>query len=149
MAENGSIFSIDMLLAFLALLAIMHIGILNVSAVAGDAKGLTHLELEKNAIMAADSLVKNRNPEEPLYGAAVFDSMKRRTGNNRIDPKLLAGIGEIKDAPFVIKELSAISEKGTQRYFVQNQGHGNCLAVERLVIMEDEKTLLRMVLCSA
>jgi len=106
--------------------------------------------LEKNektafAITLSDSLIKNRNSEEPEKGCAEYNSKTRRVQSNAIDKNLLE---KIKPTKFGKYELSAIytKTKNNKKYFFNSNGK-NCITIERLVSINKKNSVLGVVVC--
>lgn len=107
-------------------------------------------ELQRNAIMMMDSLVKNRDTEKPQYGSAVFDAEKRRVQSNQLDKQLLQAIPAAQldeNAGVFFQAIELRFADGTRETIFETAKNGNCLAVERLVIIEEKKTVVRGVVC--
>jgi hypothetical protein len=146
--EAGAIFSLDLMVAFVVLLALVHLCMLNMNSSLGNISGMKGIGLEKNAAMLADSLVKNRDLQFPIYGAAKFDGIRKRVLSNEIDEGLLATANGTEEMPFAVKEISVAQKKGGMLRFEGGEAEGECIAVERLVVLNGEKSLLKVVVCA-
>lgn len=107
------------------------------------------LELERNAIFLADSLIKSRDETNPQYGSAVFSSELHRVKANEIDLALLAQISATQQAEnsrVYFQTIELKFENGSQMIF-DNSSNGDCLSVERFVLANKQKAVLRMVIC--
>jgi len=107
-------------------------------------------ELQRNAIMMMDSLVKNRDAEKPQYGTALFDAEKRRVQSNQLDRQLLQAIPaaqQDENAAVFFQAIELRLADGTRETIFETQKNGDCLALERFVLMEEKKTVVRGVVC--
>jgi len=107
------------------------------------------ITLQRKALFAADSLVKNRDNENPALGAAILDTQKHRVMSNEIDIALLRKAKAINGGGFAIKEISLEFKGGEKEIIFSEPGAapGDCIAVERAVLAEEKKAVVRMVAC--
>jgi len=88
--ENGFAFSLDLMIAFLALLLMLSLMLAQLDLLKGQAiESIEGIALQRKAIFLIDSMVKNRNEENPGLGSALFDAQKHRILQNELDPILL------------------------------------------------------------
>ena len=146
---RGFVFSLDALGAFLILLAMVFLmlGALD-NAVAAKAEENRNFSLKKNALFLADSLVKNRDENNPLLGAAVFDAGKKRVLSNELDFGLLKEIGGIDANGFFVKTVS-LEWKDANRETIFSSGKpgANCVSAERFVLANNRKAKLTVRVC--
>lgn len=108
------------------------------------------LELERNGIMLMDSLVKNHDAEKPQYGAAVLDNQKKRVRSNVLERRLLQAIPaaqEKEKVPIFFQKLELVFQEGTSQKIFETEKRGKCLSLERLVVIENKKAVLRGMVC--
>jgi len=147
--RKGFIFSLDLAIALVTVLlmlnlALLHFSALGQSLVAGEKK----FELQKNALLLADSLVKNSDSGQPLLGAAVFDAERHRALGNTVRKEFLRAAKPASLGNFRVKALSLREKSGKEETFFSEENQGeNCVAAERFVVADGEKALLRVVAC--
>ncbi|HIH21045.1 MAG TPA: hypothetical protein HA222_00075 [Candidatus Diapherotrites archaeon] len=152
---KGSIFSVDVLLAFLfcsflfASIASSEFGFLL------EASGFfKSFELEEKALMLTDFAVKSRNLENPLLGSAFFDPEKRRLVSNLLDSSLFQSAKPVSFGSLQVSSFS-LNAKGFGRKPVffnpKLELSGKCIAVQRFVLLYPEmrKAVLEMVVCES
>ncbi|MFH1586419.1 MAG: hypothetical protein ABID38_01020 [Candidatus Diapherotrites archaeon] len=153
--ERGLIFSLDLAVAVMVMFAIAFLILLHsASLIENNASLQNRLSLERKAIYLADSLVKNRSPENPLLGSASYNPLLKRVETNKIDYSLLKSIS---DKNFGLNGISIslleIEYKNREKEkIIENPLSGECISVERFVLMQKilpEKALLRLVVCDA
>ena len=108
-------------------------------------------ELERNTIMMMDSLLKNRDTQHPQYGAALLAGTKKRVQSNHIDRALLEAIPfaqSIENQPVFFQKIEIVFANDSETIF-ETEKQGNCLSLERFVLFENQKALLRGVVCNA
>ena len=49
--------------------------------------------------------------------------------------------------PFNVKEISIKGKNNARIYFLNENFEGECIAIERMVILDNEKTMLKTVVC--
>jgi hypothetical protein len=116
----------------------------NTTAIAQQTK---NFEREKNAIMLLDALVKNSSQENPALGAAKFDATKHRVIENNIDVEKIKQANPIISEKISIRKISLRYEDGSQEKILENSLGTNCLGIERLVLANNKKALLKGVVC--
>lgn len=147
MNKNGQWTSIELTSWILVVLAILLTSLFWIGFQTNEAKNrLTFLELEKNAVMVADSLVKNHSPSEPFLGVARKDTEKKRVQSNQLDSQLLSSFSNSNDSVVFVQKLELIFENSRQTIFEENHGT-NCLSVERLVQVQNQKILVHVTIC--
>src|SRR3989344_4185368 len=91
--DRGLAFSFDLLAAFLIMGFMLHLIMLNYAGISDSIESrLKRIELEKNAVFATDSFVKNSDENNPAAGAAFYNSGLHRVQSNLLDPALLEKI---------------------------------------------------------
>lgn len=154
-AKNGFVFSFDLLFAFILVCFIAFLLLANASALLNERKiGNKQLFLEEKGILIIDSMVKNRNFEEPLLGSAVFDEEKHRVLSNVLDEKMLERLKakEIAGVKVVKAWLKEKSESGVKERILFENFNGmekECRSFERFVIVNGESKMIGAVFCSA
>lgn len=136
--EKGFVFSIDAAAAFVLALCIISLA-LNATAesIKEKAESEKQFELWKNLVFIADSVVKNNDSENSLLGSAVFDSEKHRVKSNELDVFLLKKASEIENKELELKQVKIVFENSEEKvFFRKNPEKHNCLAVERIVLIQ-------------
>lgn len=146
--KSGFAFSVDLLCAFIGICLISLVSIQFVhNSVEANAKQLRDFELEKNAVMLLDAMVKNRNAENPSLGAAVFDGEKHRAMENNIDLDYLKQANPAIAKNVFLKSLELVFKDGARKTIIESPFGKNCLGVSRLVLVGGKKALLEGVVC--
>ncbi|GEM_PF-6877684 len=151
---RGFFFSIDCVLAAAALLLMLAVLLLRAESFASLQKeGLRGAEKEMFASALSEAIVKNRNAQSPLLGAAYYDAQKRRVLANVIDPGLLGKIRGSSFGRYLLAGIYTRDYSGT-KYIFGVQGRSalarGCIAVERFVLVHGvvrEKAALGVVVC--
>ena len=146
--ENGMIFSLDAMISvvFILIGALLFAIILTQHASTAE-RQLTGFEFEEKALMIADSLVKNYNPENTSLGACVYDSDKKRVLTNELS---FANISSAKPLSFGKIYLESISLEGktTQRVTLGfPKKSTECLTSKRFVLVDGKKTIILVRVC--
>ncbi len=116
------------------------------SAAKESANAINAFGLEKNALLIADALVKNKF-ENPLLGSAVFNEEKHRVESNELNLERFRKARAIESDEFIVKEIY-IKENGLEERKRLSKLDGvNCLAVERLVLVNEKKAIAGVVVC--
>ncbi|MDP2973802.1 MAG: hypothetical protein Q8N60_02010 [Candidatus Diapherotrites archaeon] len=148
LGERGFIFSIDLTVSFIAmllmvLLILMHASVLKDQQV----ESINKFDLQRNAIFLADSLVKNNDAAQPLLGSALFDAEKHRVLSNQLDEALLLNATRFEKDGFFVNRLSFKDEFGIEQAFFDGLQGSNCLALDRVVLLNGVKGLLAVTVC--
>lgn len=146
--NRGFIFSIDLAVSFIAmllmaLLILMHASVLKEQQV----ESINKFDLQRNAIFLADSLVKNNDAAQPLLGSALFDPEKHRVLSNSLDSVLLSRAAQFEKENFFVNRLSFKDEFGVEQVIFEGTAGKNCLALDRLVLLNGRKGLLAVSVC--
>ena len=98
--------------------------------------------------MAADSLVKIRDTNNPLFGAAYYNSEKKRVEENVLDLELL---GKADASGFPEIRRLYVRHGGKEEVFVEKPLGSRCVGIERFVFLKqlEEKALAGVVVCGA
>ena len=149
--SKGSVFSIELFFAFLACVLILAAALRSEALMLFESsQSSKQFFLEEKTIMLADSLVKNRNAEQPLAGSAFFDSEKRTVISNLVEFSLLNSAKPAKFGSVEVFELS-LQKKGAKReiFFSNPRPSGNCISVKRFVVLQEtsEKAFVGVVAC--
>lgn len=153
--ERGLVFSLDLAIATVVMFAIAFLILLYSSSLIENNTSLQNrLSLERKVIYLADSLVKNHNSENPLLGSAVYNPFLKRVESNKIDYLLLKSISpkNFDQNGIIIIRLEIESKDGKIEKIIENSFSGECISVERFVLMQKiflEKSLIRLVVCDA
>jgi len=144
--EKGFAFSIDLALAFFAVLLIstLMLGHLNL-AKEKQVSGLERLSLERKALFLADSIVKKRNDENPALGSALFDWEKHRVLSNHLDSGLFSKAMPLQGEDFFLAGLSCTID-GEEKVLWDLPGK-NCVSIDRIVLVEGKIGSVRVKVC--
>jgi hypothetical protein len=107
-------------------------------------------ELERNALMVMDSLIKNRDTKNPQYGSAMLDTGKKRVKSNQLEKQLLEKIPEAQEkesAPVFFQKIELLFENGKRETVFELPKKGKCLSVERFGIVENQKVRIQGTVC--
>lgn len=107
-------------------------------------------EIEKKlfGLALSEAIVKNRNEDNPINGAAYFNNEKKRVEANIIDVSLLEKIRYKEFGKFSLSGIYERNENGKRYYFEKDKE--NCIVIERFVIINElipRKTVLGVVIC--
>ena len=106
------------------------------------------IEKELFGLALSEAIIKNRNVDNPINGAAYFNNEKKRVEANILDISLLEKIRYKEFGKFSLSGLYERIENGKKYYFENNKE--NCTAIERFVIINElipRKTILGVVIC--
>ncbi len=111
--------------------------------------------MQRMGIFLIDSLIKNYDQNNPLMGSVYFNPETKRAESNVIDYSLLkrarADAVEFDEGVF-IKKLYIEFKSGEKEILFKNNKNGNCLALERFVLIKkllgEEKAKIAVVVCS-
>ena len=133
-------------MAFLAILLMVFIMMSTINERTENQVGeLNKIELQRKAIFLIDSIVKNRNEENPLLGSAIFDKQKKRVLQNRLDVELLKNVKPIQSEEFYISKLSFTTNK--EEIIFQSKPKGNCISIDRTVTIVNKIGKLEVIAC--
>lgn len=107
-------------------------------------------ETERNAIMMMDSLIKNQDTQNPQYGSARLNTEKKRVQPNNIEKSLLERIvlaQETEQQPVFFQKIELIFEDSQKQIVFETEKKEQCLSVERFVVIENRKAIIRGVVC--
>ena len=144
--RRGILFSTDAMFAFLIICGMLYLMVLQLDFRGSNGlEGLRGFSLNKNALLLADSLVKNCET-----GFAKYNSSIRRCEIGVLDFKGKIDFKELKNDEFFVKRVEVVKKNGWNKVLLQkNKEGGNCLSVERIVYFEDVKAKLILVVCDA
>jgi hypothetical protein len=146
--EKGQIFGIDAMLSFTIMLFCVLIFAINLSNHSQNAlNNLLDFELEEKAILITDSLIKNRDENNPLLGACIVDYDKKRVLENIIDKDLLR---KAKTASFegIFAKQIKINQNGTEESIILDKRNTTqCISVKRFVLIDAQKAVLEAMIC--
>ena len=156
--EKGIVFSIDLMISFLAIITMFYLILINFGGLAEGEVGFgKDAALWKNSVFLLDSMVKSFDENGFANNVTYFNAMKRRVESNVLDyaalrllSEKLRGKGDLsKGDEFFVKEISlGYKNGGSETLFSSTLQGGNCFAVERLVIVNNGKAILKGVVCS-
>lgn len=135
--SRGSVFSFDLMIAFLIVLFMVY---LMFFVLGGEVREGEREELKRNGMMLIDSLVKNSDEENPLIGSCYFNPELRRVEENVLDYGLLKKINSNKGYGFV-KEVFIETKKGKEVLFKEKK-EGDCIVLKRFVLIRNEIGLM-------
>ncbi|MBU0662046.1 MAG: hypothetical protein ABH854_03945 [Candidatus Diapherotrites archaeon] len=154
--ERGAVFGFDLLVAFIAICLMMYLITSSIAVRAHAAVSAEHaFELQRTALAAADTLVKNSDINSPELGSAFFNSGAKRVMPCVLDRALLSlanpeniNLGR----GIYISELSLHYRNGTAETIYSAPKGMRCVTAERIVLVQGltvEKAILRMGVCDA
>jgi len=148
-ASRGFAFSIDLTIAFTTMLLMLLLISMRISMDAeNNAAELEEFAAAQSAIFLADSIVKNSNKAQPLLGTALYNAEKHRVESGILDKQLLLSAEEFEFHGILIKKLS-LREIGAeeQTIFGRETASRNCIALNRLVLLDGKKTVVGVTAC--
>ena len=139
--SKAFLFSLDLMIAFLLLTVILFASLAHSFFLVNNAlHASASVALEQKAIALADSLVKNRNVENPLLGSAVLDPARHRVLSNVMDASLLARL-EPQALGGVRVSQAYVRDSLSFRVLFSEDASGACVTVERVILLEGVKAL--------
>ncbi len=145
--DRGFVFSIDLVVSFLSMLLMVYLLLLHIGLrEEREAEALNRLAFQRNAIFLTDSLVKNNNPEQALLGSASLDEKRHRVLSNQLDREMLLAATGFENEGFFVSRLSFELFGKERIVFEENQGN-ECIALDRVVLIEGARGKIRVVLC--
>jgi len=142
---KGFVFSLDAGIAFTIAIGVLFLALFAMEQSTKESIiSEKNFELWKNTVFLADAIVKNNSPEQSVLGSAVFDSEKQRVKSNEIDLQLLEKASEIENKEFELKKISLVFRDANRVFFERHTDKKNCLAVERIVLVQGK--IARLVL---
>lgn len=142
--QKGLLFSFDLLFAsilwFLMIFLILYS--LNQS-IESSALEIKKIEFQKNALMQMDSMMKNFDENNALNGIAFENFAKKRIETAKIEPEKLLQVKEKS-----IKEIKLITKNNSKTLIENNPKSKECLSLQRMGISNNEKTIVRIVVCN-
>ncbi len=149
--NKGTLYSIDLLFAFLIGVTIILLITSNYFNELNKTVNNSKLfELKKNSFTITDSIITNRNTENPLLGASEYNSLKHRIEENKLDLELLKTINPDSN---LIKELKVklikiIFKNNEEKTILEKKLTTNCFGTNRFVLIGKEKAKLNIVICN-
>ena len=142
-------FSFDAMIASMILLSTLFLLLFSLNAfVEQELQNEKEIEKELFGLALSETIIKNRNENNPINGAAFFNIEKKRVETNIIDISLLEKIQPKDFGKFSLSSLYERIENGKKYYFENN--NENCIVIERFVIINGiipRKTILGVVIC--
>lgn len=138
MKSKGIYFSFDFLVAFILLLLCLLLILQNTSAlVEKTVLKQKETQLTMTGLFLLDSLIKNRDDENPLMGAAFFNADLKRVEQNTVDLELLSKITQKNDfEEFFLKSVYVKYKNFEKKYLLEKNEGKNCFGVERFVLIK-------------
>lgn len=144
MGKAGFAFSLDLMVAFIAMLLMLSLMVMQFQLTKEEQlASVERLSLQERAVFLIDSIVKNRNEQQPLLGSAVYDGEKHRILQNELDPEMMfsareANLGKVS--------VSSISLAGKTLVFSPAEER-DCIALDRIVLVNGIAGKLEAVVC--
>jgi hypothetical protein len=142
MGRTGFAFSLDLTVAFVAMLLMLSLMFTQLNLVKEEQlAGLEKLSLQERAIFLIDSMVKNRNLQQPFLGSALYDPEKHRILQNQLDPEILLNAREADFGKFSVSRPSFTGNR------VVSAGARNCISLDRIVLIEGMVSKVEVTVC--
>ncbi len=142
--RTGFAFSLDLMVAFIAMLLMLSLMVMQFQLTKEEQlASLERLSLQERAIFLIDSMVKNRNEQQPLLGSAVYDGKRHRILQNQLDPEMLFSA---REANLGKASVSSISLSGKTLVFFPAEER-DCIALDRIVLVNGIAGRLEAVVC--
>jgi len=142
------IFSLDAGVSFTIILVGMLVFVFTLNGYAGSAEqSIINFELEEKALMIADAMVKNSNTPNPLLGACIYDSEKKRVRTNELSS------AEIKRAQFMqfgkifVKNIIYETNSGRENIALTQKTSENCITSKRFALIDGGKGIIFIQTC--
>lgn len=145
--HKGIIFTIDtMLTTILILVILFSFSIFVFEKIENNLLIEKQFFLEQKTISVADSIIKNNNPN-PILGMSIVDLDKKRTLNNKISLQN-TNFEQINLDVFFIKKIKYRLKTGfEEKLFLDNREFSSCFSIERFVLIQNQKGLIKVVGC--
>ena len=150
MRERGISWSLDALLAsvlFMLSIALLFSTTAHWAMAAEESK--EHNELTLQSMNLADGMVKQFDTRNPLFGAAHYNSEKKRVESHWVERALLEQARDGLQHPFFVSKLSVLKDS-EETVFLEKKSSKNCAGWNRFVMVWETKkrAILHVVVCS-
>lgn len=109
---------------------------------------LKDFELEEKTLLIADAMVKNYDKNNPLLGACIFDSDKKRVLTNQLSLKRLEEAKQINSEKFFVKTITITKQNSTHKINLNEEDtKKHCLTAKRFALIENEKAIIQTTIC--
>ncbi len=146
--QKGQIFGIDAMIAFtIMLFCVLVFATSTANQSQKTQNNLLHYELEEKTFLIADSLVKNRDENNPLLGACIIDYDKKRVLTNQLDYTLLQNAKSAEFGDIYAKQITLEQNNNTQIIRLADKNSSECITAKRFAKISGEKTIIGVTIC--
>jgi len=145
--QKGIIFSTDAGISFAIMLIscfLMVITIANNTSISQ--RNIKNFELEEKALLIADSLVKNLDEENPLLGACIYDTDKKRVLSNSLSEELIKKAKSLELENFFVKKITILSQQKTE-LILSSKESIDCITAKRFALVDKKKSIIEVQTC--
>lgn len=148
MNPKGIIFSIDAPISFVIILfgILLSLFVLN-EDFQENISQIRAFELEEKTLMLADTMVKNYDENNTLFGACVFDFEKKRALTNELSSENIAKARETSFGKIFSKSISYSLDGQKTTIILSNKKASECLSSKRFVLIDGVKGLIELITC--
>lgn len=143
------IFSLDAAISFTIMLlcALVFAGMLN-SMSQTAAKQLKSAELEEKALMIADSVVKNYDESNTLFGACITDTDKKRILTNQLSMENLRKVKAQNFGEISVESITVHTKVTNETITLEQSTSRNCITAKRFALINGEKGIIEVKVCN-
>ncbi len=146
--QKGQIFGIDAMISFtIMLFCLLTFAITLANQTQNTLNNLQDFELEEKTIAITDSLVKNRDENNPLFGSCAVDYEKKRVLTSVIDIELLRKAQTVDFEGIFAKQITIKKNDYVENIFLETRDSNQCISVKRFALIENKKSILEVVIC--
>jgi hypothetical protein len=146
--QKGQIFGIDAMISFAIMLFCVLIFVITLANQSQNTlNNLLDFELEEKAALISDSLVKNRDENNSLFGACLIDYDKKRVLENTIEKELLRKAKTAEFEGIFAKQITVTQNKKTEIIILDKRNSAQCISIKRFVLIDMQKAILEAMIC--
>ncbi|MCX6803638.1 MAG: hypothetical protein NTY48_03635 [Candidatus Diapherotrites archaeon] len=146
--SKGFIFSTDATIALVIMLTSTMMFTLTLAETSKNSKKqILDFELEENALLISDTLIKNHYEENPILGSAIIDYDKKRVLENKISLEELKKSKPIKLGEIFVSEIKVILKNRTENILFEQKQYGECISIKRFALIDEEKGIIEVKTC--
>ena len=146
--SKGMIFSLDAMISFVIILicALLFVFALNNYSQKSE-QNLKSFELEEKALLLADSFIKNFDENNPLRGACIYDSDKKRVRTNELSLENMKKAKSIEFGEMFVKSITYTINEKSQTLQLSSKKSIECVSAKRFGLIDGEKTIIIIQTC--
>ena len=147
---KGMIFSLDAGISFTILLISILVFVLMLNNYAQKAvQNTENFELEEKALMIADSFVKNFDENNPIRGAGIYDSEKKRVKTNELTLENIKKAKTISFSKIFVQKISYLTKTREEIFTIDTDKNQTkeCITAKRFALIDGEKGIIQIQTC--